>query len=152
MTLLAQKRPVIFAGENHMITLFAAGSDQAIVSMSCWRCSYSAYGEGFVLFVWSDPPASNHLAANAIYSDNAALARMVATHFNQYFAGFDQRGFAEQAVSMHASRNRAMGSGSTESYARVANRRSNCSGAICSTLPLRSFTIPAAPFHTTCLL
>lgn len=97
MGLLAQKRPVIFAGENHMITLFAPQSDRAIAAVSCWRCTYSEQGEGYVLFVWSDPLASPlyDLTPSAMYSDNPAMARLVATRFNRYFEGFGEHGFDE---------------------------------------------------------
>jgi hypothetical protein len=95
--LIDRKQPVIFAGENHMITLFRPGSVQIAVSVSCWRCTYSEHGEGWVLVVFNDPSASglDALPVNVVYADNAALARMVATRFNQYFDGFRDRGYAE---------------------------------------------------------
>jgi hypothetical protein len=95
--LIGRKQPVIFAGENHMITLFRPGSERIAISVSCWRCTYSEHGEGWVLVVFNDPSASglDALLPNVMYADNAALARMVATRFNQYFDGFRDRGYAE---------------------------------------------------------
>ncbi|HMO59888.1 MAG TPA: hypothetical protein PKC19_21250, partial [Roseiflexaceae bacterium] len=94
--MLDRKQPVIFAGENHMITLFEPGQAEPIAAASVWRCSYSAQGEGFVLCLWHTPDqsGSTRLAAQGIYSDNMPLAIMVRDRFNQYFAGFDARGFA----------------------------------------------------------
>lgn len=96
MTLLASKYPVIFAGENHMITLHLAGTQTPILSASCWRCTYSEHGEGFVLLIWHDPAQSGlaQLPPDVIYADNAAMARMVAERFGQYFEGFRGRGVA----------------------------------------------------------
>jgi hypothetical protein len=84
----ARNENVVFAGENHMITLFA---DEAIsVSMSCWRCTFSDAGEGTVLVVRNEAGLSGlrDLPARAVYSDNAALAALVVARFNQYFDGF----------------------------------------------------------------
>jgi hypothetical protein len=96
MGLLESKRPVIFAGENHLITLYQAGSDAAVAGVSCWRCTYSEHGEGFVLALWCDPVAvaAPDLPPTAVYADNAAMGRMVMARFNQYFAGFRDRGLA----------------------------------------------------------
>jgi len=98
MTLLATQKPVIFAGENHMITLYQPGTQTATISASCWRCTYSKQGEGFVLFVWHNPVASSlrTLPPDVVYSDNAAMARLVATKFGQYFEGFRGRDVAER--------------------------------------------------------
>ena len=97
MSLLEQKRPVVFAGENHLITLYRTGSDEPVAGVSCWRCSYSEHGEGFVLALWCDPAAveAPDLPPTAVYADNAAVGRMVMARFNQYFAGFKGRGLAE---------------------------------------------------------
>jgi hypothetical protein len=97
MSLLDTKRPVLFAGENHLITLYRPGADETVAGVSCWRCTYSEHGEGFVLALWCDPAAvgAPDLPSTAIYSDNAAMGRMVMERFNQYFAGFSGRGLAE---------------------------------------------------------
>jgi hypothetical protein len=97
MGLLAKKRPVVFAGENHLITLYRPGSDEAVAGVSCWRCTYSEHGEGFVLAMWCDPAAveAPDLPPTAVYADNAAMGRMVMARFNQYFAGFEGRGLTE---------------------------------------------------------
>ncbi len=95
--LIARRQPVIFAGENHMITLYRPGGDDLIaVSVSCWRCTYSEHGEGWALVVWNDVAASglDALPDRAIYADNIALGRMIASRFNQYFEGFRDRGYA----------------------------------------------------------
>lgn len=92
-----RKDDVVFAGENHMITLFRAGSDNIAVSMSCWRCTFSDAGEGTALVVRNDAALSglHDLPARAVYSDNAALARLVVSLFNQYLDGFRDQGYAE---------------------------------------------------------
>jgi hypothetical protein len=99
MSLLDAKRPVIFAGENHMINLFAVGGEEPIASASLWRCTYSAHGEGFAFFFWhtADQTGAESLPPAAIYADNAAMACMVRDRFNQYFAGFGERGIASVA-------------------------------------------------------
>lgn len=99
MSLLDQKRPVIFAGENHLITLYAPGGAEPIARISCWRCTYSAHGEGFVMAMWCDPAAgAPDLPEAALYSDNAAMGRMVAERFNQYFAGFERLGLPDMPI------------------------------------------------------
>jgi hypothetical protein len=97
MGLLEKKRPVIFAGENHLITLYRPESDQAVAGVSCWRCTYSEHGEGLVLALWCDPVAVGmpDLPPTSVYADNAAMGRMVMERFNQYFAGFHGRGLTE---------------------------------------------------------
>jgi hypothetical protein len=97
MGLLEKKRSVVFAGENHLITLYSPGSDEAIAGISCWRCTYSEHGEGFVLALWCDPVAVGVPGGpqTAVYADNAAMGRMVMARFNQYFAGFHGRSLAE---------------------------------------------------------
>lgn len=88
-----RKENVLFAGENHMITLFA---DEAMsVSMSCWRCTFSDAGEGTVLVARNEAARSgvHDLPARAVYSDNPALAALVVSRFNQYFDGFRDQGY-----------------------------------------------------------
>jgi hypothetical protein len=91
------KRPVIFSGENSMIRLFRPGSDEIVAGASYWRCTYSEHGEGNALVIWADPVATGlgDLAPYAVYADNLAMGRMVATTFNQYFRGYQNRGFGE---------------------------------------------------------
>ena len=98
MGLLERRQPVVFAGENHMITLFGPGTDRAIASISCWRCTYSAQGEGFTLAMWCDPEAAGipDGPATAVFTDNVAMSRMVMARLNQYFASYDGRGLAER--------------------------------------------------------
>lgn len=88
-----RKDNVVFAGENHMITLFHG--DVLAVSMSCWRCAFSDAGEGTVLVVRNEAALSGlrDLPARAVYADNAALARLVVSRFNQYFDGFRDEGY-----------------------------------------------------------
>jgi hypothetical protein len=97
MGLLEKKRPVVFAGENHLITLYRPGSDEPVAGVSCWRCAYSVHGEGFVLALWCDPVAVEvpTLPPTAVYTDNTAMGWMVMARFNQYFAGFEGRGLTE---------------------------------------------------------
>lgn len=97
MGLLERKRPVVFAGENPMITLYHTDTEEAIAGISLWRCTYSAQGEGFALALWCDPVAVGmpELPATAVFADNAAMARMVMTRFNQYQDGYQGRGLAD---------------------------------------------------------
>lgn len=102
MGLLEQKRPVVFAGENHMITLFGPSPETAVASISCWRCTYSEHGEGFALALWCDPAAIGipGMPATAVFTNNAAMSRMVMTRLNQYFEGYQRRGLAELSPTM----------------------------------------------------
>jgi hypothetical protein len=95
--MMDRKPNVVFAGENHMITLFVEGA--LAVSMSCWRCAFSDAGEGTVLVVRNEAALSglHGLPARAVYSDNAALARLVVGSFNQYFDGFRDLGYTDIA-------------------------------------------------------
>jgi len=97
MGLLEKKRPVMFAGENHLITLYRPRSNKPVAGISCWRCTYSEHGEGFVLALWCDPAAveAPSLPPTAVYADNTAMGRMVLARFNQYFAGFHERGLTK---------------------------------------------------------
>jgi hypothetical protein len=90
MSTLDKKRPVIFAGENHLISLYLPGEDDAVLRVSCWRCTYSAQGEGFVLAWACDGaiPGFPTLPKRAVYSDNTAMARLVMGQLNEHFAGF----------------------------------------------------------------
>lgn len=93
--MMDRKPDVVFAGENHMITLFVEG--ELAVSMSCWRCAFSDAGEGTALIVRNETALSglHDLPARAVYSDNAALARLVVGCFNQYFDGFRDLGYTD---------------------------------------------------------
>lgn len=97
MGLLEQRRPVVFAGENHMITLFEPNLDTAIASISCWRCNYSDHGEGYTLALWYDSTAIGSLGMpeTALFTDNAPMSRTVMSRFNQYFEGYERRGLAD---------------------------------------------------------
>ena len=87
---------VIFSGENPGLTLMRAGSDQTVAAASYWRCVYSEHGEGNALLLLVDPSGSGlgDLAPHAIYTDNAAVARLVTERFTQHFGGFKDLGFA----------------------------------------------------------
>lgn len=97
MGLLERKRPVAFAGETPMITLYRPGTEEAIAGVSCWRCTYSAHGEGFALALWCDPAAVGmpDLPPTAVFADTAAMGQMVMTRFNQYQDGYQGRGLAD---------------------------------------------------------
>ncbi len=99
VALFDKRRPVIFAGENHLITLYRSGSDAAMVRTSCWHCTYSDHGEGTVLVMRIDQEATSRhdLPPLAVYADNPALARMITARFNQYFDGFRDLGLAALA-------------------------------------------------------
>jgi hypothetical protein len=97
MTAPEPKRPVVFSGENSMIRLFRPGSDDIIAGASYWRGTYSEHGEGNALVIWANPAATGlgDLAPHAVYADNLALGQFVAVTFNQYFRGYQNRGFGE---------------------------------------------------------
>lgn len=99
MAKLDRKRPIVFAGENHMIALYKPGTEKAIAGISCWRCTYSAHGEGFAVVLWCNPEAVGmpELPPVAVCTDNAAMAHMVMTRFNQYFIGYKDLGLANVA-------------------------------------------------------
>lgn len=108
MTLLKKKQPVFFAGENHLITLYHPGSNERLISASCWRCTYSTEGSGTALCLALDPDYATKLsvAARLVLSDNSPLASMIVRRFNQYFDGFRDLGFATlppQAASFQQS-------------------------------------------------
>src|SRR5690348_12340534 len=91
------KRPIVFSGENSIIRLFRPGGDDIIAAASYWRCTYSESGEGNALVIWTDPVATGlgDRAPHAVYADNLAVGRLVATTFNQYFRGFVNHGFGD---------------------------------------------------------
>jgi hypothetical protein len=94
--LVKKKQPVLFAGENHLITLYQPGSNKHLIRASCWRCTYSEEGIGTVLCLALDHDYATKLgvAAQLVLSDNSALAEMIVRRFNQYFDGFRDLGFA----------------------------------------------------------
>jgi hypothetical protein len=91
------KRPVVFSGENSMIRLFRPGGDEIIAAASYWRCTYSEHGEGNALVIWADPIVTGlgGVAPHAVYADNLAMGRLVASTFNQYFRGYQDRDFGD---------------------------------------------------------
>src|SRR5260370_713629 len=97
MTPPEPKRPVVFSGENSMIRLFRSGSDDLVGAASYWRCTYSEHRQGKALGILVYPVATGlgDLAPYAVYADNLAMGRMVASTFNQYFRGYENRGFGE---------------------------------------------------------
>lgn len=95
MSLIQKHQPVLFAGENHLITLYYPSSAKKLISVSCWRATYSAEGTGWAIFIVTDAKqaAQLNLPERLILTDNPPLASMVAQRFNQYFAGFEDLGF-----------------------------------------------------------
>ncbi len=91
------KRPVVFAGENPLILLYRPGGDDAVAVASYWRCVYAPEGEGEALVIWVDPKVSGQgeRAPVGIYTDNAAMARMVWEKFNRHFAPLQNRGIED---------------------------------------------------------
>ncbi len=86
---------IVFSGENPGLTLYKPGTDQVIAKVSYWRCVYSAAGDGNATLIWVDPEASGlgEAAPHAIFSDNPAMARIVADRFTQHFPGWGELGF-----------------------------------------------------------
>lgn len=93
------KRPVVFAGENPLILLYRAESNEVAAVASYWRCAYSAEREGEALVIWVDPAASGlgDRAPLGLYADNLAMAHLVWTSFNQHFGPFQNRGIEDLA-------------------------------------------------------
>ncbi|MDP8908370.1 MAG: hypothetical protein M3N47_04475 [Chloroflexota bacterium] len=92
------KRPVIFAGENPMILLYAPGSNDIVAAATYWRCVYSPEGEGNALIIWVDPAVSGRgdRAPCGLYADNVTMALMVWTNFTQHFGPFQGRGIEDR--------------------------------------------------------
>ena len=91
------KRPVMFAGENPLIMLYRPGGDDLVAVASLWHATYSEQGAGHSLVLWVEPDALGRadLAPTGIYTDNAALARMLWTTFNRRWEPLQNRGLAE---------------------------------------------------------
>jgi hypothetical protein len=85
-----------------MITLYGPGLETPVASISCWRCTYSAHGEGFTLAVWCDPVAIGvpGMPATVVFTDNATMSRSVMSRLNQSFEGYQGRGLAELTPAM----------------------------------------------------
>ena len=85
MTDSQKKGPVVFAGENPLIMLYRPGSNELVAVASLWHATWTEQGAGYSLVTWVDPEASGlgDLAPSGIYTDNAALARMLWTTLNQ---------------------------------------------------------------------
>jgi hypothetical protein len=85
---------VIFCGENPELRLFREGTEEMVAIASYWQGSYSAYGQGQVLIVWTDPAGTGlgEQARHAIYTDNPPLARFLAQTLVQHFDGFQTLG------------------------------------------------------------
>ncbi len=78
------KRPVVFAGENPLIMLYRPGGDDLIAVASLWHATFTEQGAGHSLLIWADPEATGlgERTPTGIYTDNAALARMLWDTFN----------------------------------------------------------------------
>jgi hypothetical protein len=98
--LLKKKQSVLFAGENHLINLYYPGTDKRLISTSCWRCTYSEHGEGFVLCVSGDNSPDLGMSLQLLLTDNLPLSTMVVERFNQYFEGFRDIGFEQLRPQM----------------------------------------------------
>ena len=94
-----KKAPVVFAGENPLIMLYAPGSDTLVAVASLWHATYSAQGAGYSLVIWVDPDTSGlgTLAPTSIYTDNAALARMLWATLNRRWDPLLGRGLEQAA-------------------------------------------------------
>jgi hypothetical protein len=93
--MIESRRPLALCGENPGITLYRPRSDAVVAVASYWRCVYSPHGDGEAILVWADPAGSglDEAAPHAVYSDNAPLARYLATTFNDHFPEFRGYGF-----------------------------------------------------------
>ncbi|MGH3481262.1 MAG: hypothetical protein ACRDQD_31145, partial [Nocardioidaceae bacterium] len=87
------------AGENPMIVLYRAGSDDIVVLVSMWTARYSPVGSGRALLIWADPSESG-LGSGApigIYTDNPELAEYVWEHFYRDYDTIRGRGIEDGA-------------------------------------------------------
>ena len=99
-----RKRGVMIAGENPMIVLYRAGSDEVVAIASMWTCSYSPVGQGRALVIWADPEATG-LGAQApvgIFTDNPEVARYVWATFYKDYAPIHGRGIED--APLHTAR------------------------------------------------
>lgn len=98
MSEIRVRRDVVFAGENPLLMLYRPGTDVPVAVASYWRCSYSAAGVGEALVIWVDPEASRlgERAPVGIFTDNAAMARLVWEHFNRHFEPLRGHGIEER--------------------------------------------------------
>lgn len=92
-----EKRGVRIAGENPMIVLYRAGSDDIVAIASVWTSAWSEAGEGRALVIWADPEATGlgALAPVGIFTDNPELATFVWTNFYNDYAPIHGRGIEE---------------------------------------------------------
>lgn len=97
MTTPQMKAPVVFAGENPLIMLYRPDSDELVAVASLWHATWTEQGAGYSLVIWVDPAASglDELAPTGIYTDNAALARMLWSTLNQRWDPLLNRGLEE---------------------------------------------------------
>jgi hypothetical protein len=71
------------------MTLYAPGGDDVVAAASYWHCTYSPHGTGHALIFWQAADATNTPAfGSGIYTDNMALARMLAETLTQFFPEF----------------------------------------------------------------
>lgn len=91
------KDDVVFAGENPLLMLYRPGTDQVIAVASYWKCSYSSAGSGEALVIWVDADASGlgERAPVGVFTDNAAMARLVWDTFNRHFDRLQGRGIEQ---------------------------------------------------------
>lgn len=78
------KRPVFMSGENPGMTLFAPGSEQALIVASYWYCTDSPWGIGHALILWSQTNS------RGIFTDNLKLAQTLVDKLTRYFPEFQE--------------------------------------------------------------
>jgi len=90
-------RGVMIAGENPMIVLYRAGSDDIVAIASVWTAAWSEAGAGRALVIWADPEATGlgPLAPLGIYTDNPELARFVWANFYKDYGPIHGRGIED---------------------------------------------------------
>lgn len=94
MSEMTVRDEVVFAGDNPALVLYRPGSDEMVAVASWWRCAWSAAGAGQALMLWVDPAASGlgERAPVGIFTDNAAMARLVWERFNRHWELLQGRG------------------------------------------------------------
>ncbi len=95
-----EQRGVMIVGENPMIVLYRADSEEHVAIASLWTSRYSPAGQGKALVIWCDPEATGmgDLAPIGMFTDNPDLARYVWANFYKDYGPIQGRGVEEAPI------------------------------------------------------
>ena len=95
-----EQRGVMIVGENPMIVLYRADSDEQVAIASLWTSRYSPAGQGRALVIWCDPEGTGlgDLAPIGMFADNPDLARYVWANFYTDYGPIQGRGVEEAPI------------------------------------------------------